>query len=133
MRPPIFILLIMIFLLFALPIAAQAQTGPSVQEINDSLAPGQSDLFRLDGLKRGQVLYAYMENTSGNLDPILSILPADDNFSATMAEFKNALAELVATSDNPMLDLPALRDEYTLAWDDDSGPGYAAALQFRSA
>ena len=30
----------------------------------------------------------------------------------------------------PLLDLPELRDQYSLAWDDDSGPGYSAALQF---
>ena len=131
MRPPILILLVLLLSLLVLPVAVRAQVEPAIQEINDSLAPGQSDLFRLDGLKKGQVLYAYMENTSGNLDPILSILPANDYFSATMEEFENEVAELVATSEYPMLDLPALRDEYSLAWDDDSGPGYAAALQFR--
>ncbi len=133
MRPPIMILLVLVFSLLALPIAVQAQIEPVVQEINDSLGPGQSDIFRLDGLKRGQVLYAFMENTSGNLDPILSIHAADENFSATMEEYKISVAELAATSDYPLLDLPALRDEYSLAWDDDGGPGYAAALQFQSA
>jgi len=40
------------------------------------------------------------------------------------------VAELAASSTQPLLDLPALRDQYSLAWDDDSGPGYSAALQF---
>ena len=71
-----------------------------------------------------------MENASGNLDPILSILPADNNLSATLDSLKKAVADLVASSAQPLLDLPAIRDQYSLAWDDDSGPGYSAALQF---
>ncbi len=71
-----------------------------------------------------------MENVSGNLDPILSILSADDNLSATLDSYRKDVADLVATSPQPLLDLPALRDQYALAWDDDGGPGYASALQF---
>jgi hypothetical protein len=41
------------------------------------------------------------------------------------------VAELVASSPYPLLDLPNLWDQYFLAWDDDSGPGYSAALQFK--
>jgi hypothetical protein len=108
----------------------QAQAHPEVQELHGSLAPGQSDIYRMSGLKKGQVLDAFMENISGNLDPILSILPDDGNLSATLDSFKKDVADLVATSSQPLLDLPALRDQYALAWDDDSGPGYASALQF---
>ena len=108
----------------------QAQDPPDVQELFGSLAPGQSDIYRISGLKKGQTLDAFMENVSGNLDPILSILPADVNLSATLDSFKKDVADLVATSSQPLLDLPALRDLYTLAWDDDGGPGYSSALQF---
>ena len=108
----------------------QAQDRPQVQELYGSLAPGQSDIYRLSGLKKGQVLEAFMENISGNLDPILSILPDDGNLSAKLDSFRKDVADLVATSPQPLLDLPALRDQYALAWDDDGGPGYASALQF---
>ncbi len=129
MRSSILILLALAFTLLA-PLGVEAQRAADVQEVQGSLAPGQSDVFRLQGLREGQVLDAFMENTSGNLDPILALLPADDDFSATLERFRQAVAGLVANSAYPLLDLPALRDEYTLAWDDDSGPGYAAALQF---
>jgi len=131
MRLSIFLLFSITFALLA-PVTVQnvlAQESPQVQEIAGSLAPGQNDVFRI-GLEKGQTLYALMENTSGNLDPILSILPADENFSATLETFKKAVTELAATSTQPLLDLPALRDQYALAWDDDGGPGYSAALQF---
>jgi len=121
---------ILITLLLAPLAGAQAQDQPAVQEVYGSLAPGQSDVFRITGLVKGQTLYGFMENTSGNLDPILSVLPADENFAATLKSFQTAVAELAASSTQPLLDLPALRDHYSLAWDDDSGPGSSAALQF---
>ena len=130
MRFSILILLALAFTLLAPLRGVQAQSAPAVQELQGSLVPGQSDLFRLQGLKQGQVLGAFMENTSGNLDPILSILPAGDDLAATLDSYKKAVAELVASSAYPLLELQALRDKYTLAWDDDSGPGYSAALQF---
>jgi hypothetical protein len=130
MRFSLLILIVLVFTLLAPLGGVQAQSAPAVQELQGSLAPGQSDLFRLHGLKQGQVLGAFMENTSGNLDPILSILPAGDDLAATLESFQKAVADLAASSAYPLLDLPALRDEYALAWDDDSGPGYSAALQF---
>ena len=107
-----------------------AQEAAQVQELSGSLAPGQVDVFRIAGLKKGQNLNAFMENRSGNLDPILSILPVEGNLSARLEEFRKAVAELAASSSQPLLDLPALRDQYSLAWDDDGGPGSSAALQF---
>jgi hypothetical protein len=129
MRTYILILLTLAFTLLAPLGGALAQSAPAVQELQGSLAPGESDLFRLQGLRQGQVLGALMENRSGNLDPILSILSSDD-IAATLESFGKAVADLAASSAYPLLDLPALRDEYALAWDDDSGPGYAAALEF---
>ena len=76
-----------------------AQDIPPVQELHGSLAPGQNDVFLIAGLKKGQTLDAFMENTSGNLDPVLSILPADENLSATLESFKKAVAELAASSE----------------------------------
>jgi hypothetical protein len=110
--------------------SALAQDVSHVQVLHGSLAPGQIDVYRIAGLEKGQTLSALMENTSGNLDPILSILPADKNFIATLESFQNAVAEVATSSAQPLLDLPAVRDQYALAWDDDSGPGYSAALQF---
>jgi hypothetical protein len=103
---------------------------PPVQEIHGSLAPGQNDVFLIRDLKKGQVLDSFLESTSGNLDPILSILPGDQDLSATLEGYRKAVADLVANSPQPLLDLPALRDQYTLAWDDDSGPGYSSSLKF---
>jgi hypothetical protein len=100
----------------------QAQDSPPVQEVFGSLAPEQTDIYVILGMKKGQTLDALMENTSGNLDPILSILSGDTNLLATLESFQKDVANLIATSANPLVDLPAIRDKYSLAWDDDSGP-----------
>jgi hypothetical protein len=49
-----------------------------------------------------------------------------------LESYKKDVAELVASSPYPLIDLPALRDKYTLTWDDDSGPGSSAALSFNA-
>ncbi len=131
MRLSLSILSVLFILLVAPLVGARAQVAPAVQELNGSLAPGVYDVFRVAGLKQGQTLSALMENTSGNLDPVLSVFPATTDLRATMASYQKALADLIATSPNPMLELPALRDKYAAAWDDDSGPGYSAALQYK--
>jgi hypothetical protein len=130
MRLSLLTLLTLAIILLAPLSGVQAQGTPAVQELHGSLAPGQIDVYRIVGLNKGQTLDAFMENSSGNLDPVLAIMPYDENLSATLDSFKKAVAELVATSTQPLLDLPALRDKYSLAWNDDSGPGYSAALLF---
>jgi hypothetical protein len=130
MRISIIVLLTIVLVLLVPLSTAWGQDTPAVQVIEGTLAPGQLDLFLLSGLKQGQVLTALMVNTGGNLDPFLSVVSQDEALAANLQEFKDEVAQLIATSPQPLLDLPALRDEYTLAWDDDSGPGYSAALQF---
>jgi hypothetical protein len=130
MRTPVLTLLVL-GIIFLAPIGIALAQGPTpIQELNGSLAPGQIDIFLVAGLKKGQILDAFMENTSGNLDPVLSILPAGGDISATLEDYKKAVADLAANSKNPLIDLPALRDKFALAWDDDSGPGYSASLKF---
>ena len=53
-----------------------AQEGGQVQLITGRAEPGAGSFYDLANLKKGQTLYAYAQNTSGNLDPLL--LFADD-------------------------------------------------------
>ena len=130
MRTVVFKLLVLAFILLFSFDAARAQNSPTVQEFFGSLASGQVDVYRMDGLTRGQKVTAFMETTSGNLDPLLAILPADRALPVVLDNYRAAVKKLVETSPQPLLDLPALRDAFFAAWDDDSGPGYSAALQF---
>jgi hypothetical protein len=126
-------LALLIFLSFALlmPLhVAEAQDARQVQALNGSLAPGEVDVYLLSGLKGGQVFTAFMQNTSGDLDPILTLLPTGSDLAKTLADYRKEVDNLLATSPQPLLDLPPVRDKYSLAWDDDSGPGYTAALKY---
>lgn len=125
-----FRILIFLIIISALVQGASAQGLAQIQAIDGSLAQGQIDVYQLSGLVKGQSLSIFMENTAGNLDPFLAILAATEDLPVRLMEFNQAVAELSASSANPLLELPAVRDQYTLTWDDDSGPGYSAALQF---
>jgi hypothetical protein len=109
---------------------ARAQGAPAVQEILGVISSGEIDIFVLSGLKQGQILYASLENTSGNLDPALALVPASVDLPALIADYRAEVQLLAQTAEHPLAELPALNDRTFLAWDDDSGEGYNAALQF---
>jgi len=84
-------------------------------------------VYTLSGLKKGDMLYAYMANTGGNLDPMLGILKNDRDRDS----FREALAAIVANTDlNLVTALSRFVDDYFVAWNDDSGDGYDAFLKF---
>jgi hypothetical protein len=115
-------------LLPAFPVLAQE--NPPVQEISGVINPSEIDVFLLSGLKQGQTVYASLETTAGNLDPALSLVPATVDLPTLVADYRAGVQRLVQTAEYPLADLPALNDKTFLAWDDDSGPGYNAALKF---
>ena len=47
-----------------------------------------------------------------------------------MTRYRADVQRLLAENENVALALEELRSRYFLAWDDDSGDGYAAALQY---
>jgi hypothetical protein len=118
-----------IFLALAVSNPTLAQASPAVQELQGSLVPGEVDVYLMRGLKQGQTIYATMQTTSGNLDPILAVVPASTDLKQLLTRYQEEVQKLVDSSPQPLLDLPGLRDRTFLAWDDDGGPGYSAALQ----
>ena len=71
-----------------------------------------------------------MQTTRGNLDPLTGCSAGIYRSENLFTSYSAAVQSLITTSPQPLLDLPALRDKTFLAWDDDSGPGYSAALEF---
>ena len=118
-------------LLQAIPASpVRAQEEQPVQELQGKINPGEIDVFVLSGLKQGQTLYVTLETTSGNLDPALALLPASVDLPKIISTYRAGLQDLLQTAEFPLAELPALNDSTFLAWDDDSGPGYSAALKF---
>lgn len=113
--------------------AAQPEDDGRRQRIAGALTgPGDLDVYRVADLRAGDTLHLLMQTQSGDLDPLLMVLDGDLDVAGALADYLIRTEQLLATSDNVAADINALRDEFTLAWDDDSGPGYAAALQFEA-
>ncbi|HSG17534.1 MAG TPA: hypothetical protein VLE70_14580 [Anaerolineae bacterium] len=124
--PPIFILLALSLLLAIKP--AGAQEGGAVQEIFGRLEVDGGDLYRLPDLQRGQVLYLYAESVGGNLDPFMLLADGDEDAGALQVAYRTQLAQAIAAGEDPVLAIPQIIGDWVMAWDDDSGRGYDAAI-----
>ncbi|MDI6719831.1 MAG: hypothetical protein QMD46_09505 [Methanomicrobiales archaeon] len=109
----------------------QAQEAGTVQVLTGYLAPEQGLFYDLPDLQEGQTLYVYAEGTGGNLDPFIAL--SDPNLTPFQARnaFVAEVNRSIAEGRDPLLALPEVADRFFLAWDDDSGEGYAAALEYR--
>jgi hypothetical protein len=123
------VILVSVLLSQASSSAAQAQPARA-QRITDRLRAGATHAYLLRDLRSGDRLTVSMRATSGNLDPAIGIVDTTVPLSETMARYQADLQRLVAGNENVALALNDLRNQYFLAWDDDSGDGYAASLQY---
>jgi hypothetical protein len=123
------VLLVLVVLNQASPSAAQDQAGRD-ERITGRLHAGEIHAYLLKDLQPGDRLTASMRATSGNLDPALGILDTTTPLAEAMSHYRADLQHLLAGNESAALALDELRSRYFLAWDDDSGAGYAAALEF---
>lgn len=112
----------------ASPLAAQEQPA-RVQRIVDRLQSGETHAYLLSDLQAGDRLTVSMRATSGDLDPAIGILQAGAPLAEAMTRYQADLQSLLASEGDTAKALQELRNRYFLAWDDDSGAGYAAALE----
>jgi hypothetical protein len=110
-------------------VAAQAQP-PRVQRIEARLHAGEIHPYLLKGLQTGDRLDVSMRSTTGNLDPLLGILDASAPLEETLARYRADVERLRTGAEGAASGLQELRNRYFLAWDDDGGDGYAAALEY---
>jgi hypothetical protein len=109
--------------------AAQDQAA-RVQRITRRLQAGDIHAYALKSLQAGDRLTVTMRSTAGNLDPAVGILDSSAPLKDVIARYRADLQRLPAENDSVALALDSLRNRYFLVWDDDSGPGYAAALTY---
>jgi hypothetical protein len=124
----------------ATPLAAQedpvgqrttvGQERVRVQLIEGEIESRRIDFYRVLGLKAGDTLYAHLARTSGNLDPFVAV--SDTYYQADgIREAFWGQADLVMAQGADLVEaLPEIYDDLFLAWDDDSGEGYAAAMVY---
>ncbi len=75
--------------------SVQAAAG-RVQELHGSVFPGELYYYRLDGLQAGEHLYVYMENVSGNLDPVVAVIAGGQDIMALEEQYKQSVRDAVA-------------------------------------
>lgn len=115
--------------LLASPSAAQDQPVRT-QRITARLLAGETHAYLLQDLRAGDRLTVSMQATTGNLDPAIGIVDTARPLEEAMAAYQADLQRLLAENESAAQAVEALRDQYFLAFDDDSGAGYAAALAF---
>lgn len=119
-------------LLFSMtrPAALHAQQDKQVQELTGRIEPGSISFFRLNNLEAGDTLTVYAEGLSNNLDPIIALIPADQEPVALAAAFNAAVQAAVDTSDDSLAALDEVRNNFFLAWSDDINENYDAAFTY---
>ena len=108
----------------------QAEVQSQVQEITGEVGRAGESFYLLPNLKQGQTLYVYMQALSGNLDPFAGLSDTRYQADTLNSSFYADVAQVTAAGHDPLAELPILYDQYLVAWDDDSGEGYAAAFEF---
>jgi hypothetical protein len=123
-------LLLVLFICLLISTVA-AQENASVQILTGRIEPGQAVVYDLPGLQAGQTLYAYAEGTSGDLDPFLAVASPNLNGSQLRTQFEADVNRSLAAGQDPFKVIPAIGNQYFLAWNDDTNGTYDAALQYR--
>ncbi|NPV63719.1 MAG: hypothetical protein HPY61_14035 [Methanotrichaceae archaeon] len=103
----------------------------SIEDIQGHIDPGRSNFYTIPGLQKGDTLYLYGRGTSGNLDPFLAVANSSLNKSLLIADFKAEVEQDIKEGQDPLDAIPEIADRYFLAWDDDGGGGYDAAVKFQ--
>ncbi len=114
------------------PVAAQIQESSAVQVVTGYIEPENGAVFyAISDLARGQTLYVYASGTSGNLDPFLALADHKIDRETARDSFEEEVAAATADGRDPLEVIPQFADELFVAWDDDSGMGYAGAFEYR--
>lgn len=126
---PLGVVLLGLILIFSAPLRAQ-NPGEAIQEIVGHIDPGESIVYTLPNMKKGRTLYLHLRGTSGNLDPLLAIFKPGLDVPVSRRKFRAEVTQAIVAGADPLVAVPEIARKFCLAWDDDSGSGYAASLKF---
>jgi hypothetical protein len=107
-----------------------AQKNVRVQVLESGLETEGGDFYRLLSLEEGDTVYVYVTRTSGNLDPVVALAAQDYDAEWLREAFWGQVELAVEQGIDPLEALPGIYDSLFVAWDDDSGEGYDAAMVY---
>ena len=123
-----------LFLLSVRCIAAQESTADQSTHAGAVIAgrteSGSAAVYRLSGLTAGDTLYANVTRTSGDLDPMLFLVPGDTDVRAAGSALIEAGRAASQRGADPLVAMAEAANQLTWTWDDDSGAGYDAQFSF---
>ncbi|MCA9949373.1 MAG: hypothetical protein KDE48_07005 [Anaerolineales bacterium] len=124
----LFIFVGILLLVFVFP--TQAQREGQVEVLNGHIELGEIMHYNVPDLKAGDILYVYMTNASGNLDPTLLLSTSDTDTEELRAELKNDLEALITDGVPPTEALISVIGDAFLAASDNNGQGSDASFEF---
>jgi hypothetical protein len=130
-RLRVFTVLLLALSLLGLAGPLRAQEKPPMQQLTGYLELNEDVFYVLHDLKKGQTLYLYAEGTSGDFDPILALLKPEVDFARAKRIAEDEIGKDLAEGRDPLAVRREAVQKYTLAFNDDTREGYAAAITFK--
>ena len=103
-------------------------TEPQVQILSGLLGEDTIAVYRLLNLEEGGHLYVRTEHVSGNLDPFLMLFTGDAEFKVIYDQLSQEIERVIAEGGDPLVSLPEIFDEISLAWNDDYQGSFNASF-----
>ncbi len=108
-----------------------AEQESSVQEIRGNISQGESILYRIPGLKKGDILSVSVEGISGAFDPLAVLLKPRIDLKTIEELSLDRAGRSIAADKEPLDTLSNILDESSYVWNDDFEGRYAAAFQYK--
>lgn len=105
----------------------------AVQELTGRIAVASMEVYALRQAPPGARLFARAERIDGNFDPFIAVTRGPIDVEALRRRFQAAIERARAEGRNVLEEVPALAREAFVAWNDDYGADYSAAVQTRLA
>jgi hypothetical protein len=103
----------------------------SVEDLKGRIDPGKVNFYTISNLQQGDTVYLYGSGISGNFDPFVALGNSSVSASVLGADFRAEVDRAIREGQDPLEAIPRTAKKYFLAWDDDGGKGYDAALKFQ--
>ncbi len=99
-----------------------------IQVLEGRVSASGLQLYRITGLKKGEILYVHAKATSGYLDPLVALLRPGVNLDELAGEPLDKLVKTLSRDHDPIVVTRQILDRYALAGNDDSEGHYSAAF-----
>ena len=87
-------------------------------------------VYRVTQLAKGEQLNIHAKGVHGNFDPFVAIAPVNFDMSEARERYQKEVQEAIDSGEDTIAIISEVANEIFLSWDDDSGDGHSAHLEF---